>query len=81
MTYLDKVEFKVRDTSRNFLTISNWTVEGVRKRVNEELKEGGFGREKIMERLDMVPVYAPLEEETAEKINQEEKEKEDVHEE
>ena len=49
--------------------------------MKEELKEGGFGREKIMERLDMVPVYAPLEEETAEKINQEEKEKEDVHEE
>ena len=54
LTYLDRVEFKVKDTSRNFPAIYNWTVEGVRKKVKEELKEGGFGRGKIMERLVMV---------------------------
>ena len=37
--------------------------------MKEELKEGGFGREKIMERLVVVP----------EELDQKEKEKEDVH--
>ena len=46
--------------------------------MKEELEEGGFGRGKIMERLAVVPVYGPLEQEAPEELDQE-KEKEDVH--
>ena len=48
LTYLDRVVFKVKDTSRKFPAISNWIVKGVKKRVKEELQEGDFGRGKII---------------------------------
>ena len=70
LTYLDRVEFKVRDNIRNFPILSNWTIESVKKRVKEELKEGGFGKGRIIDRLALIPVYKHLQQKTHQEEHQ-----------
>ena len=54
LAYLDRVQFKVTDISRNFPTLSNWNTQNVRNRVKEELKEGGFGKGKVVDQLSII---------------------------